>query len=232
MRFSRRRNGPIEDLRSGRVTPAEVRRRIADLKTEVDDAVFFKYPADKIASLKASIGVLEAALEPGSAAYDEGARERAAVYAKEIEETTRPSVAREMTPRERAEAELDRLRLRLRVLQNDLYEAKRMRDPQSEIDRLAGQIEGTRLAIRDLTESFEPKKANRGNKKLRFPNYAQGVKRDLEAGRMSMKDLSRQLNRYRRLLSDTRSSDPEARGRIASLAKRVAALESLAQESN
>ena len=224
-----RRNGEswlIQELRAGRLTPGGVRRQIESLRTELDDILFFKHPEERAVKIREEIAALESSLEEGTKVFYEEADKRAADYTAEIKKTEAPPFkTEELTPKQRADAELDRLRTRLRLLQKDLDEARRFRDPQSEIDRLLAQIDAVRRETHELSaESASP--VTRNPRRLPEP-LLEGVRRDLASGKVSLRDVARRVGHYQRLLNETISHDPEAKRRIASLTSHIAALEDL-----
>lgn len=60
--------------------------------------------------------------------------------------------------------------------------------------------------------------------------YEEETRSDLASGKLSMKDIVRRAERYRRLLAETLAADPDADERIASLHLRIKELESMTQQ--
>jgi len=233
-----RRNGEpwlIQELRAGRVTPEGVRRRTEELRTEFSDALFFKYPPERTDRLRDEISAIDAALEDATKDFYKVTTERAAAYSAEIRKTEDAvkmrSVVVETTPRQRLAAELERLRARLRLLQKDESEAIRFRDPKPELDRLAELILDTVREIHEVTASLEAPSTVASNPRRTTPAaYVEGVRRDLAAGKITLRDVARRLTRYRKILEETLRGDDEARLKIRSLISHITALESLVRK--
>lgn len=223
-------------LRSGQLTPAAVRSIIAQLQAELDDAKFFQYPAERISGIEAEIKEFEEALGPGTQAFEEGAKQRADVYAAEIYKAGEAGRFDQPAPVDSARSELNRLNMRLGALQTDLREAIRFRDPEPEIDRLRSKIQETRRSIQDLSDAVGRVHAAPGETKASNPakpprrRFAEVAERDLSAGKLTRRDVVRRLARFKRLLEETLEVDPKANKKIALLEERVDHLQSLLRQ--
>lgn len=228
----RRRNSEsqiVSALRSGQLTPAAVRSHIARLHAELDDARFFQYPAGEIERLEEEVRSLEESIAAGEQAFEEGAKERAAAYAKDLAKEDAGDKLIDETPGHvLLSRKLNSLTMRLRVLQTDLREAIRFRDPEPELDRLRTKIQETRQEIQETEIALSQTKANpRRKRRVRFAEVA---RQDLNDGKLSTSDLSRRLARFKRLLDETRVVDPKANKRIKLLSERVKTLEEIIRE--
>lgn len=127
------------DLKAGQITPAAIERRLRQLRDELDDAVFFKHSEREIASLREQVADMEAVLAggwphpEGDTARRERLEQEASARASSVEATQR---------------KLDVAQREVSMLEADVREAVRMRDPEREVKKLRESLAKT-VAMRD-----------------------------------------------------------------------------------
>lgn len=242
MRLLRRNTDPfLLAVQAGQITPGWIQGRLNELKIALDDAVYFHYPEEQVREIENKIKVLEGSLEAAIAFWDHGVKERAAEHAAAIKVSSSLKSFDEATKPERLALEIERLLTRREMLKRDVYEAVRLRDPQSEIDRLAKEVADTTREIMELRADlarFGPQKppaqsAWTSDSKRRNPRrgaFIDGVRLDLKSGKLSAQDVSNRMAHFRRILAETIANDPEARERIAALTSHIKSLSAALRE--
>lgn len=196
-------------------------RQIEGMESDLHESIRMRDPAREIQAMREQIAtrmaehtaiVLELA----------AAQQELESMAKEARAEIGPQLPSANIVDGRAEA-LRKAKIRLASLVSELN------DPA--IGRDMRLLQTVRRELREAEEEVEALTArgavaNPRRRSVR-KTYEEETRADLASGKLSMKDIARRAERYRRLLAETLAADPDADERIASLHLRIKELESM-----
>lgn len=211
----------IERLNSQAVKLA---RQIEGLKLDLNESIRLRDPAREIQVMREQIA---ARLAEHTAIVLElsTAQQELDVMAKEAHAEVGAQSPRATIVDGRAEA-LRKAKIRLASLVSELNDPAVGRDMKL--------LQTVRRELREAEEEVDTLTARGAvanpRRRSSRPSYDEETRADLAAGKLSMKDILRRMERYRRLLAETLAADPDALERIASLFLRIKGLESMTRQ--
>ncbi len=196
-------------------------RQIESMESDLRESIRMRDPAREIQAMREQIA---ARLAEHTAIVLElsMAQQELESMAKEARAEIGPQLPRATVVDGRSEA-LRKAKVRLASLVSELNDPTIGRDPRL--------LQTVRRELREAEEEVEALTArgavaNPRRRSVR-KTYEEETRSDLASGKLSMKDVSRRAERYRRLLAETIASDPNALERIAALHLRIKELESM-----
>lgn len=196
-------------------------RQIESMESDLRESIRMRDPAREIHAMREQIA---ARLAEHTAIVLElsMAQQELESMAKEARAEIGPQLPRATVVDGRSEA-LRKAKVRLASLVSELNDPTIGRDPRL--------LQTVRRELREAEEEVEALTArgavaNPRRRSVR-KTYEEETRSDLASGKLSMKDVSRRAERYRRLLAETIASDPNALERIAALHLRIKELESM-----
>ncbi len=196
-------------------------RQIESMESDLHESIRMRDPAREIQAMREQIA---ARLAEHTAIMLELslAQQELESMAKEARAEIGPQLPRATVVDGRSEA-LRKAKVRLASLVSELNDPTIGRDPRL--------LQTVRRELREAEEEVEALTArgavaNPRRRSVR-KTYEEETRSDLASGKLSMKDVSRRAERYRRLLAETIASDPNALERIAALHLRIKELESM-----
>lgn len=196
-------------------------RQIESMESDLRESIRMRDPAREIQDMREQIA---ARLAEHTAIVLElsTAQQELESMAKEARAEIGPQLPQATVVDGRSEA-LRKARIRLASLVSELN------DPT--ISRDSRLLQAVRRELREAEEEVESLTArgavaNPRRRSVR-KTYEEETRADLASGKLSVKDIARRAERYRRLLAETLAADPDADERIASLHLRIKELESM-----